>query len=220
MTSSADTNGQSEQRVAERNPDDHLSGRLRRDPFVVLLEAAGRAPTLLDAVHARLSGLPGWMQLSAGMATSILSIYFGRLIRMTIDELVATLAGPVVGGFEGTSLGTLVVILLLSGVAAQLAAVNSRLERVVRIVGRKSNSSVGKIVNIMDGNAATDGGHGHAADDPEPVTGSWRGILAGIAAGATLGSVFGVDGVTGGAVFGAFFGNWVEQYVIRNRRGG
>lgn len=216
MASTDDPGGQSE-RGAERPRDDgHLRGQFRRDPFVVLLKTMGRGPELLNALQDRFSRLPGWIRLSTGVGTTVVSIYFGRTVRTATDGLIA-LVEPVVGRFVGVSVGTWILIVLLLGVSSQVAVVNSRLERLIRIVGRKSKASVVDIVGNMEEDAVTDGGRGHVHDGSDHVTGSWKGILAGIVAGAALGSLFGVDGVTGGAVFGAFVGDEVERYLIRRR---
>lgn len=187
---------------------------------MLLLRGASRVPRLLDALHARFSRLPGWVRLSTGTVTSVLTVYFGETVRTGLDWVADVVFGPLVGLLAGTPLGTWILVVLLLGLSCQVAVVNSRLEWLVRLVGRKSKGPIGNIVDTMEDDAATDGGRGHARDDSGHVTGSWKGIFAGIVAGAAVGSVFGVDGVTGGAVFGAFVGDEVERYVIRRRRRG
>lgn len=218
MTSNDDSDDRSEASVRTVQDGDRLRGRFRRDPFVVLLEAAGRVPALLNAVHVRLTRLPGWIQLSTGMATSVLTIYFSRTIRTAIDGLIAVVAGAVIGRFVESSFGTQVLLALLLVVTFQVAVANSRLEGLANGAGRKFESDNGEIVDNMENEAATDGGRGHASDDADHIGICWNGVLTGIAFGIGLGSVFGVDGATGGAVFGAFVGDMVERRVIRNRR--
>lgn len=217
MTSSDESDEQSEASLEDANHDGQLRGRFRRDPYILLLGATRPVLRLLNALDARGSRLPGWVRLSAAVGTSVLSIYFGETIRLAIDGLVAAIADPVITRFVGTSFGTRVLVGLLLVVSFQVTVANYRLEWLMRTAGRKFETYRVEIVDNMESDAATDGGRGHSSEILNRVPRSWNGALTGIVAGVAIGMSFGVGGVVGGAILGAVVGDEIEKAALRRQ---
>lgn len=199
-SSSADT---------ERDEADGTAGDTRdenglRDPILLLVGCVGRVLELVNAVHRAFESLPRWTRVAFGTVSFLCSVYFGAVVRDSVDAFVGTVLAPLLFDFATVSFGAQVSIVLLLLLVLQTTIANHRLNAIDDKFQTEPMAS--------DGTAA-DGGL-----RVERISTSKAGAIGGAAFGAVFGAGFGSPAIVGGMILGAIVGDEIEKSSVRRRK--